>query len=406
MSELIDNRKHRQEVLKGIIRDIHAGANVDDVKDRFAELLSQVGAAEISAIEQALIDEGLPIEEVQALCSVHVQVFRESLDQQRAAGDVPAAAESHPVTWFQDENKMITALVESIKDVVTRISEKPAGTDISAELAEWRKKHTELGILDAHYARKENILFPYLEKHGITGPPSVMWGVDDEIRAAIKDISKIIQEADKQANPRLNRAIADQVVPTLHEISEMVYKEENILFPMCLETLTQDEWNEIKEQLKDPDMARYQAPGQADEVGSTADGVINLDVGTVTVEQINLLLTHLPVDITFVDENDEVRYFSLGKERIFERTPAVIGRKVQNCHPPQSMHVVNQIVDDFRTGKRDRADFWIQRGDSFILIQYFAVRDKDGQYRGTLEVTQDAAWVRSLEGEKRIYDEE
>ena len=301
---------------------------------------------------------------------------------------------------------MITALVESIKDVVTRISEKPAGTDISAELAEWRKKHTELGILDAHYARKENILFPYLEKHGITGPPSVMWGVDDEIRAAIKDISKIIQEADKQANPRLNRAIADQVVPTLHEISEMVYKEENILFPMCLETLTQDEWNEIKEQLKDPDMARYQAPGQADEVGSTADGVINLDVGTVTVEQINILLTHLPVDITFVDENDEVRYFSLGKERIFERTPAVIGRKVQNCHPPQSMHVVNQIVDDFRTGKRDRADFWIQRGDSFILIQYFAVRDKDGQYRGTLEVTQDAAWVRSLEGEKRIYDEE
>ncbi|NLM39643.1 MAG: DUF438 domain-containing protein [Firmicutes bacterium] len=405
MSELIDNRKHRQEILKEIIRDIHAGANVEDVKGRFAELLSQVGAAEISAIEQALIDEGLPIEEVQALCSIHVQVFREGLEKQREAGET-ASEETHPVTWFKDENKMITALVDSIKDVVSRISEKPAGTDISAELSEWRKKHTELGILDAHYARKENILFPYLEKNGITGPPSVMWGVDDEIRAAVKEINKIIQEADNTANPSLNRAIADQVIPTLHEISEMVYKEENILFPMCLETLTEDEWKEIGEQLKDPEMARYQMQSQGDEVGGTADGLINLDVGTISVEQINLLLTHLPIDVTFVDENDEVRYFSLGKERIFERTPNVIGRKVQNCHPPQSMHVVNQIINDFRTGKRDRADFWIQRGGNFILIQYFAVRDKEGQYRGTLEVTQNAAWVRSLEGEKRIYDEE
>ncbi len=406
MSELIDNRKHRQEVLKGIIRDIHAGADPDNIKQRFAELLSQVGATEISAIEQALIDEGLPIEEVQALCDVHVRVFRESLDKQMEAGAVAAPEKSHPVAWFKTENQMITGLVEGIKEIVTQISEMPVGTDISSQLVEWRKKHTELGIVDAHYARKENVLFPYLEKNGITGPPSVMWGIHDEIRADLKAISQLILQSEKTANPRLNRAIADQVVPALNQISEMVYKEENILFPMCMETFSADEWAEIGKQLEDPEMATYRAPEQAEAPVGDKGRVLNLEVGALTPDQINLVLTHLPVDVTYVDENDEVRYFSLGKERIFERTPAVIGRKVQNCHPPTSVHVVEQIVSDFRSGKRDRADFWIQSGGKFILIQYFAVRDRDGNYRGVLEVTQDAAWVRSLTGEKRIYDEE
>jgi DUF438 domain-containing protein len=401
MSELIDNRKHRQEVLKGIIRDIHRGADPDDIKRRFAELLDQVGATEISAIEQALIDEGLPIEEVQQLCDVHVRVFRESLDKQMAAGDVAEPVEAHPV----DENQLIGGLVEGIKEIVTRISELPAGTDITAELGEWRKKHTELGIVDAHYARKENVLFPYLEKNGITGPPSVMWGIHDVLRADLREISQLIIGSEKIANPSLNRAIADKVIPTLNQISEMIYKEENILLPMCMETLTADEWDEVAKQLKDPEMATYKAPATAQDEAGPHQGLVNLDVGALTPEQINLVLTHLPLDVTYVDEKDEVKYFSLGKERIFERTPAVIGRKVHNCHPPTSVHVVEQIVSDFRSGKRDRADFWIQSQGKFILIQYFAVRDREGNYRGVLEVTQDAAWVRSLEGEKRIYDE-
>ena len=405
MSELIDNRKHRQETLKGIIRDIHAGADPDDIKRRFAELLDQVGPSEISAIEQALIDEGLPIEEVQSLCDVHVRVFRESLDKQQVASGIPTE-ESHPVTWFKDENQMISGIVQGLKDLVTKISELPAGTDITADLAEWRKRHTELGIVDAHYARKENILFPYLEKNGIAGPPSVMWGIHDQIRAALKEIGQLIMGAEKTANPRLNRAIADQVIPTLNQITEMIYKEENILFPMCMETLTADEWKEIGKQLRDPEMATYKAPQASKSEAGAPAGLVNLEVGALTPEQINLVLTHLPVDVTYVDENDEVKYFSLGKERIFQRTPAVIGRKVQNCHPPTSVHVVEQIVSDFKSGKRDRADFWIQSQGKFILIQYFAVRDRQGNYKGVLEVTQNAAWVRSLEGEKRIYDED
>ena len=132
---------------------------------------------------------------------------------------------------------------------------------------------------------------------------------------------------------------------------------------------------------------------------------IPLDVGGLTAEQINLLLTHLPVDVTFVDENDEVRYFSETRERLFPRSPAIIGRKVQLCHPPTSVHHVQQILDDFRTGQRDVAEFWIQMSGLFIHIRYFALRDKQGVYRGTLEVSQELSHLRALEGERRLLDD-
>ena len=162
------------------------------------------------------------------------------------------------------------------------------------------------------------------------------------------------------------------------------YKEENILFPMCMDTLTQDEWAEIAVQLEDPTASIYkEKDGEAAVKQITYQGDrLELDIGALTGEEINLLLTHLPVDITYVDEKDEVRFFSLGPERIFERTRAVIGRKVQNCHPPASMHIVDQILNDFRRGKRDHADFWINMNGRIVYIRYFAVRDKTGQYRG------------------------
>ena len=136
-----------------------------------------------------------------------------------------------------------------------------------------------------------------------------------------------------------------------------------------------------------------------------AQGMIPLQVGALTAEQIDLMLQSLPVHVTFVDENDEVRYFSQGRERVFQRSPAIIGRKVQNCHPPQSVHKVQQIVEDFRAGRRDVAEFWIQMQGMFVHIRYFALRDESGAYQGTLEVSQDLAPLRALEGERRLLDD-
>lgn len=407
MSELIDNRKHRQETLKGIIRDIHGGASIEEIKVRFGELLDQVGPTEISEIEQSLIDEGLPIEEVQQLCDVHVAVFKESLERQRVAETLNRVESRHPIYVLQESNQEFQKVVSEIRMLVQSIGEIGVGKNVEQLLAEWKERHERLTKVEEHYSRKENILFPYLERYGISGPPSVMWGIHDTIRVRLKEINQIIEGAESFANPGLSVEIGNVVLPCLNEISEMIYKEDNILFPMCMDTLTQDEWAEIAVQLEDPTASIYRERDGETAVGKTLNqgGRLELDVGALTGEEINLLLTHLPVDITYVDENDEVRFFSLGPERIFERTRAVIGRNVQNCHPPASMHIVDEILDDFRSGKRDHADFWINMRGRMVYIRYFAVRDKSGQYRGTLEVTQDITEIRQLSGEKRIYDD-
>ena len=411
MSELIDNRKHRQETLKGIIRDLHAGAAVEDVKERFGELLDQVGAAEIADIEQTLINEGLPVEEVQRLCDVHVAVFKESLDKQLDAVVSNTEQMSHvagALDPLKEENRNITRLVKETQEILAKISEA-TGSDIESLIAEWRDKHNELLKVDQHYSKKENILFPYLERYGISGPSSVMWGTHDEIRAQLKEVTQVINNAEgKPGGPQLAAEIGNLALPALNAISEMVYKEENILFPLCMETFTEDEWKEITLQLDDPMATTYRKRDTLASAALSGIGLqgVDLDVGVLTPEQINLVLTHLPIDITFVNEKDEVAYFSLGKERFFERTRAVIGRKVQFCHPPSSMGVVEQILQDFKSGRKDSAEFWINAKGTMLHIRYFAVRDKEGTYRGTLEVTQNITEIQKLTGEKRIYDYE
>ncbi|HKM42455.1 MAG TPA: DUF438 domain-containing protein [Limnochordia bacterium] len=414
MSELIDNRKHRQETLKEIIRDLHDGADSEDIKDRFGDLLDQVGAAEIADIEQSLINEGLPVEEVQKLCDVHVAVFKESLDKQMESVDAKAKqmeGVGRSLDPLREGNKAITQLVLDIQEILTSISEAEDGSGIEGLLTEWEAKHQELLAVDQHYSKKENILFPYLERYGISGPPSVMWGTHDDIRASLKEVSQVIansKEKEKVASRQLAMEIGNLVLPALNSVSEMVYKEENILFPLCLDTFTEEEWKEIVAQLKDPMATAYKkkdalAPAAISGLGLAG---IDLDIGVLTPEQINLLLTHLPIDITFVDEKDEVAYFSLGRERFFERTRAVIGRKVQFCHPPSSMGIVERILEDFKSGSKDSADFWINMKGVMLYIRYFAVRDQDGKYRGTLEVTQNITEIQKLSGEKRIYDYE
>lgn len=405
MGELIDNSKQRQETLKGIIRDLHAGVDVEEIKDRFGELLDQVGATEIAEIEQSLINEGLAVEEIQKLCDVHVAVYRESLDKQKAAEAKRDESDTSPVAPLQAENQKNSLLVQAIQKLVKGIEKAETGTNIASLLEQWLAKHQELLTIDQHYTKKENIIFPYLERHGITGPPSVMWGIHDEIRASLKDISQVIVNVKEGlASAQLSMEIGNHVLPTLNTISEMVYKEENILFPMCRETFTENEWAEIAAQLKDPMAAVYKKKDQSETPKDISSQGISLDIGILSAEQINLMLTHLPVDITFVDENDEVRYFSLGRERIFERARAIIGRKVQFCHPPNSMGIVEQILQDFKSGHKDHADFWINMKGQMVYIRYFAVRDQDGIYKGTLEVSQNITEIRGLTGEQRIYD--
>jgi len=407
MSEIINNREHRQKVLKEIIKELHQGKTVDEVKEKFDRLIQGVSASEISQMEQNLIMEGLPVEEVQRLCDVHAAVFKGSIEDihKPEAYEMPG----HPIHTFKLENRALERLIDSSILPALHRFEKDESNENRQALMEHLKKLMEI---EQHYKRKENILFPFLEKYEITGPPKVMWGVDDEIRAEIKESINKIENYDGNL-----RETADYIRKTADRIKEMIFKEENILFPMALDTLTEDEWLKMAE---DSDEIGYTLvkpagkwrPERKDPIGSRPQqpvventGTIRLETGTFTVEELEAMLNSLPVDITFVDRNNIVKYFSQGKERIFARTKSVIGRTVQNCHPPASVHVVDKIVEDLRAGKKDHEDFWIQKGDDFILIRYFAVRNTAGEYLGTVEFTQNIKPLRELTGEKRLLDE-
>jgi DUF438 domain-containing protein len=415
VSEYIDNQAKRQEVLKRVIRDLHEGKTVDEVKGEFAALLRDVGAEEIAEIEQALIDEGLPEMEVKRLCDVHVAVFRESLDAQAR----PEAVPGHPIHTFRAENEAAARVLDALQEALEALKAAPG----EAQLAQARERLRELREYERHYLRKENILFPYLERHGFTGPSSVMWAIHDDVRAGWKALDGLLAIDPGDDRPAFSARLDEVFEPLSTAIREMFYKEENILFPTALEKLSEDEWVAIRAQEPDvgtcyveagaqwaPETVSLEAAPPPVETEVETEGLLQLDTGALTVQEIRRLLNHLPVEISYVDKDDRVRFFSQTEERIFPRSPAVIGRQVQKCHPPASLHRVQRILDDFRAGRRNEAEFWIQMepagaGGRFIHIRYFAVRDERGEYQGTLEVVQDVTHIRALAGEQRLLDE-
>jgi len=379
------SRTEKSEELRKLILALHAGEPFEQVKARFDELIEGVSPEEIAAMEQQLIQEGMPVAEVQRLCDLHVGVIRGGLENNNGI-DVPPG---HPVHSYMEENRKFEELADQL-----------AQANDVASLAE---RLDALFVIDIHYLRKENQLFPYLERHGVTGPTQVMWGIHDEIRATLRAIK--LEAAGSMAEAK------EDVAKVARAITEMVYKEERILFPLALEKLTDLEWGEMRRGDDEIGYA-FEAPPKwipnLDNKMNVEDqdqsGMIPLSTGQLTQHQLDRMLTHLPVDLSFVDPEGCVQFYSDNPDRIFPRSPAVIGRSVANCHPPQSVDTVLKILDAFKEGSRDNARFWIQLGGRFLLIKYFAVRSKSGEYLGCLEVSQDVTDIRSLEDEQRLLD--
>ena len=388
--------------LKDIIRDLHRGVDPGLLKKRFAGLVSEVSAAEIGEMEQQLIDEGLPPEEIRKLCDLHAKIFEEALEAPSAPS---SAVPGHPLHTLAEENKALSALVAEARQALDRLRAATGPEALAAGKARLCELIEALSQIERHYLKKENQLFPRLEAKGIGGPSKVMWAIHDDIRAHLKDLRRALDLGDAELIGRAGGWV-------LQEIGDMVAKEEKVLFPMALETFDESDWAEVKKGEEEIGYAWVPpAPPWAPSAGGPAPGAagregaaIGLDRGVLGPEQIDLILKRLPVDITLVDENDTVVYYSASPNRIFPRTPGIIGRKVQNCHPPKSLDVVNRIVRSFRAGERDEAQFWLEMHGRFIHIRYLALRDGQGTYRGVLEVTQDATAVRALRGERRLLD--
>ncbi len=407
MSKEINNREYRQQVLRELIGQLHEGKSVEEVKGRFEAVFGGVSAEEIALAEQALINGGLPVAEVQRLCDVHASVFKGSIEDIHKQS-TPASLPGHPVNILKQENRAIEEVSRQIRARLNLLPDPQAAKEAAAGLA-------RLAEIDKHYLKKENLFFPYMEQYGITAPPKVMWGVDDEVRAQLKAILAK-GTVDLAANRQAIEAL-------LNKIGEMIFKEENIMLPMLLENLTEDEWRRIADEsgelgycLIEPAAAwqtaeaQEQTQEQAQEQAQEAQGVrlpgeVMLPTGSFSTEELIRVLNTLPMDITFVDKDDKVKYFSQGVERVFPRTKAVIGRNVSNCHPPASVHIVEKLVEDFKAGRKESEDFWIQMGEKYILIRYFAVRGEGGEYLGVLEVTQNIRPIQAIQGEKRLASE-
>lgn len=538
MPEIEHNSVYRQKKIVEILKMLHEGGSFDEAKRIFDSTFSSVDVSEITSAERELIGSGLNPMEIQRLCNVHAAVFKGSINP--GSGDSVEEVPGHPVAVIKLENTVITSLLDDeLLPVLKKWQQSSNDATPSAQdqsyLQRMKTALSDLLTIDKHYQRKENLIFPIMDRYGITAPPKVMWGVDDDIRGWIKDALRLVNTEPTPPKYDIEAAIEK----ARKDIEEMIFKEEQILLPMVSEVFTPDDWaliqsesgdigytlipeplpwqpserdyaeaakrkpskmaqelnamaqsmadeqdlankqhiaepesdaapvipDDLKAKKDDPaainalplhlraEMGQVQAeqPAKEDaraqinvniskqpaakekempefvkqmladeaakpaskrrpriteshlEIGADNHATIVMPTGDLDLNQLTGLFSVLPVDVTFVDANDIVRWFSDNGERIFPRTRAVIGRAVVNCHPPKSMDKVQKILDDFRSGAQDHADFWIDlHGTKKVYIRYFAVHDTKGTYLGCLEVSQDITEIQKLDGEKRL----
>ncbi|MBN2400299.1 MAG: DUF438 domain-containing protein [Candidatus Aminicenantes bacterium] len=404
MSEITDNSRERKKKLKELILKLHAGGGGEAVHQELLQSLSAIPYGEVVEVEQELIGEGLPEAEVLKLCDVHAAVLHGHVDM----SGQKVVAEDHPVGVLRRENSELRKVTARARKILNHIEKNKGG--LSDAILELREVFNSLFDVDKHYQRKEYLLFPYLEKLGITGPPKVMWGKHDEIRDLLKGSIEALRTKKIQRDELL--AVVDILLkPALQGIDDMTVKEEEILLPMALDKLHEDDWHEIERQSPQFGFCLYDPPLRSLDPGAMAAATaetapkgerIELPSGGFTAAELLAILNTLPVDMTFVDRNDKVKYFSQGAERIFQRNRAILNRDVRHCHPPASTHIVEKIIEDFKGGRENRVPFWIRLGGKFIHIEYFALRDEKGEYLGTLEVSHDVERYRQLAGERRI----
>lgn len=407
MSEIINNRQERIQNLKALMEKISSEEESREVREEISKVLKVVPYDEVIAAEQELFENGKLKDNMLELCDLHSQALNGLL----TVSNLKAPA-GHPVSIFRKENQAIKREISFLQKIFSEINTAEKEVNHSESVLKIHSHFNNLMDIEKHYLKKEYQLFPYLEKHHISGPSTVMWGKHDQIRGMLKNSIEALKNS-SGADISSIRALIDIILqPTLKLIDEMIHKEENILFPMALDKLSEKEWYEILNQGDDFGYCLFEPvekwePEDKELVNAFTpreSSKLKMPSGAFTVEELTYALNTLPFDMTFVDKNDHVRYFTEGTERIFHRNKAILGRKVQFCHPPSSVGTVERILNDFKSGKANKAAFWINMKGKFIYISYYAVRGKENNYLGTLEVTQDLTELRNLQGERRILE--
>ncbi|HFH2070440.1 TPA: DUF438 domain-containing protein [Streptococcus pneumoniae] len=406
---MTDERIH---VLRDILLELHNGASPESVQDRFDATFTGVSAIEISLMEHELMnsDSGVTFEDVMELCDVHANLFKNAIKGVEVSD---TEHPGHPVRVFKEENLALRAALIRIR----RLLDTYESMEDEEMLAEMRKGLVRqmglVGQFDIHYQRKEELFFPIMERYGHDSPPKVMWGVDDQIRELFQTAlttAKSLPEVSISSVKEAFEAFAT-------EFESMIFKEESILLMILLESFTQDDWLQIAEEPVQLDTAE----GQVQQVIDTPEGHFTITFtpkekeavldrhsqqafgnGYLSVEQANLILNHLPMEITFVNKEDIFQYYNdntPADEMIFKRTPSQVGRNVELCHPPKYLDKVKAIMKGLREGTKDKYEMWFKsesRG-KFVHITYAAVHDENGEFQGVLEYVQDIQPYREID---------
>ena len=398
MAEIINNNGDRIAALADFSRRLISGEDGRMLIEKYKQIINTVTPTETMQVLDIMLSDGIPNEIVKANVGKIINVFYKSL----SAYQWEKPGEGHFLYYLMLENREVQKIMTKLKSVI-KVFFKGENQDFSTLRHKLMQYVEQLKTYELHYIKKENILFPYIEK---TFPQyrclQLMWSFHDDFRRSLKILDVILQET-LPNKELLNKEIGKLFFVVL----PIVFREEQIVFPVALRAIPEKAWIEMMEQSYDTEWCFIKQPDRkynTNMASFSLNGKINLGTGFLSPEQVIMLLNNLPVDITFIDENDEVLYFSGAKDRIFPRSKAIIGRKVQNCHPPESVHIVNEIITAFRNGQNDHADFWIQMKSRFINIRYFALRNEQGLYKGTIEVSQDVTDIKSLQGERRLLE--
>ena len=443
MTELLNTREYKKEQLKKLLLRIHEGESVEKLKEEFRAVLSNISPLEIPLIEQELVKEGISARDIAKMCDLHVELFREAVKgtEELEERDLP---DGHPLKTLYLENKEIMKDAEMLNLYARTL----------ATTKDERMRNEILGVLEeivgnlrmvgfTHYNREEMLIFPYIERRGLTAIATVLWTKHDEIRAMIKQLAELLRKREEMPWEEFVEKFKTKAGEVAFVLSDMVFRENNIFYPTLKALLSEGEWKAIKmqedeigyykvkppewdpgedvkplhpweinpklsvEQLltlpKEVQQALRGQPLEFDKSGLKREGDIDLGTGYVNIEELKAIFEALPVDVTFIDRDDRVRFFSPG-ERIFTRTPSVLGRPVQLCHPPKSVYVVNKILKAFKEGRKKEATFWLRLGEKYVYIKYVPLFNEKGEYIGTLEMTMDIAPYKKIEGEKRLLD--
>jgi hypothetical protein len=398
----------KKKMLKEVIKELHGGASPTEVREKFKEVLKGTKPEDIAKIEQELVKEGMPREELQKLCDVHLAVFGEQVQDQEL--HIPAG---HPISILIEEHRVMLEKTERLGTLVKMVEEACDSVYVGDVLTELQSIVKDFQDSEKHYLREENVLFPTMEKHGVTEPPAIMWMEHNRIREIKKKVHDLVEGWNGRLYSDFKKQLSEAAGPLCSVLPDHFFKENNILFPTALQVVTDKEWEDIRKEFDDIGyadftpknvMAAFRTPKIESKTAQSSTGTLQFETGSLSKEEVEAILDTLPVDVSFIDKNDRVKYFNKAEKRIFVRTKAVIGRSVQLCHPQKSVHIVNRIIEAFTNGEKDTAEFWITMNNRLVHIRYFAVRDKNGKYLGTMEVTQDLTDLKKIKGQKRLLD--